>query len=227
MTDFTGQLRRYFLQQRELFPDEYYVEPTKDAMSASNPKLEALDDLAAQVEECQRCELWKTRHQTVFGEGNASAALMFIGEAPGQQEDQMGRPFVGQAGKLLDRILDAIDLSRADIFIANILKCRPPQNRTPLQKEIEQCIGYLNKQIELIDPQLLVCLGLTAARTLLQVKSSLKEMRGKTYHYLDRDVLVTYHPAALLRNASFKRPAWEDFKRIKKLYELKTGEESG
>ncbi len=227
MAELIAQLKKYFLQQKELFPDEYYVETPWDTMTNSAPKLEKLDDLAVQVEECRRCRLWKTRRNTVFGEGNAAAELLFIGEAPGQQEDQRGRPFVGRAGKLLDRILSAIELSRADVFIANILKCRPPGNRTPHQEEVERCIDYLNKQIELIDPQLIVCLGLTAAKTLLRVESTLKEMRGQTYRYRNRDVIVTYHPAALLRNDGLKRPTWEDFKRIKQTYLKKMGDESG
>jgi DNA polymerase len=142
---------------------------------------------------------------------------MFVGEAPGANEDLQGLPFVGRAGNLLDKILAAIDLKREQIYIANVLKCRPPDNRTPNAGEVEKCEPYLQKQIEIIRPQLIVCLGLTAAKTLLRVDYTLEKMRGQIFRYHAVDLVVTYHPAALLRNENLKKFAWEDFKKIKNL----------
>ena len=158
----------------------------------------------------------KSRTNFVFGEGDKNASLLLIGEAPGAQEDFEGRPFVGRSGKLLDKILKAIDRDRFnDTYICNILKCRPPENRNPSLSEVDKCKPYLNHQIKLINPKLIVTLGLVAASTLLGKDSSLKDMRNNIFYYMNYPVLVTYHPAFLLRSPSFKRNAWEDFKRIR------------
>ena len=144
---------------------------------------------------------------------------MLIGEAPGAEEDAQGLPFVGAAGKLLDKILAAINFKREDVFIANILKCRPPNNRDPQPAEVEQCQPYLNQQIELIKPKIILLLGRIAAQTLFQTKDSLTSMREKDLQYLGIDVVVTYHPAALLRNPNWKRPAWDDIKKLRQRYD--------
>ena len=146
----------------------------------------------------------------VFGDGNPSAEILFIGEGPGRWEDEKGLPFVGRAGKLLTDILKAINFSRDDVYIANIVKCRPPDNRTPLPDEMETCLSYLKKQIEIIQPKLILCLGLTAAKGLLNKRDSLTSMRGKVFGFENAKVMITYHSAALLRNPNLKRPCWED-----------------
>jgi len=171
-----------------------------------------------EISGCQNCALGASRTKFVFGVGDPNADLMLIGEAPGRDEDLRGEPFVGRAGQLLDKILAAIDLNRDEVFIANVLKCRPPNNRDPLPAEVEQCEPYLWHQIELIKPKLIVALGRIAAMTLLKVEDTLKNMRLQEYTYQGVDLRVTYHPAALLRNSNFKRPAWEDFQKIRDLY---------
>ncbi len=223
-------VRDFFLQQAELFTDEFYVKPeTRQVASGTQTSdlasLEPMDweELENRVLNCQKCDLAKTRTKVVFGAGNRNADLLFVGEAPGQQEDLQGKPFVGRAGQLLDKILAAIHLERQEVFIANILKCRPPGNRTPSSSEIENCEPYLQRQIELIRPALIVCLGLTAARTLLRVETNLRDMRGNVYNYHGVDLMVTYHPAALLRNEGLKKFAWEDFKKIRNLFNAKRG----
>ena len=160
----------------------------------------------------------ETRTKLVFGSGNPNADIVFVGEAPGKNEDLIGEPFVGRGGKLLDKILDSINLNREKVFILNVLKCRPPQNRDPKPNEIEKCEPYLKKQLEIINPKLIVALGRVSAMTLLKVKDSLTNMRNKIHKYEGIDLIVTYHPAALLRNPNFKRPTWEDFKLIRDKY---------
>lgn len=177
-----------------------------------------LDAFRQKINTCQNCPLGATRTEFVFGVGDPNADLMLIGEAPGRDEDLKGEPFVGRAGHLLDQILAAIDLTREQVFIANVLKCRPPNNRDPSPAEIQQCEPYLWHQIELIKPKLIVALGRIAAMTLLKIEDTLKNMRLQEYTYQGVDLRVTYHPAAMLRNQNFKRPAWEDFKKIRDLY---------
>ncbi len=166
----------------------------------SSPKEHPLKAYFEEIHTCQKCELGKTRNHFVFGGGNPDADIMFVGEAPGEQEDKTGIPFVGRAGKLLDRILEEVGISRQDVFIANVLKCRPPQNRDPFPEEIALCENYLHRQIELIKPNVIVALGRVAANTLLRESNALKDMRGITYNYHNTDLRVTYHPAAILRN---------------------------
>ncbi len=177
-----------------------------------------LSSFYEQIRHCEQCSLGKTRTNFVFGDGNENADLVFVGEAPGKQEDLLGIPFVGRAGKLLDRILEAINLKRSDIFICNVLKCRPPNNRDPLAGEIEQCEPYLQTQLEMINPKVIITLGRVAAKTLLHLDLPLGQMRNNTYLYHGIDTVVTYHPAALLRNPNLKKPAWEDFQRIRDTY---------
>ena len=161
-----------------------------------------------------------SRTNFVFGVGDPDASLMLVGEAPGEKEDIEGEPFVGRAGKLLDKILIAIGRSRnKDVFICNVLKCRPPNNRDPLSTEVKECEPYLKHQINLIKPKLIVALGRIAGKTLLGVDNSLKSMRGEIHNYYDIPLIVTYHPAALLRNPNWKPQAWKDFKWIKSIIE--------
>jgi len=179
----------------------------------------SINELNALVNKCMKCDLGKTRNKFVFGVGNSNAHAMLIGEAPGADEDAQGEPFVGRAGKLLNDILKSINLSREEVYIANILKCRPPQNRDPQPMEMETCIPYLHKQIDLINPKIILCLGRVAANGLLNKKLSLADLRNTVYEFNGIKVMATYHPAALLRNPNWKRGCWEDVQKFKKLYD--------
>ncbi len=172
--------------------------------------------LEKKVAACQACPLHSTRKQTVFGVGNKNAELLLIGEAPGAQEDLQGEPFVGRAGQLLDNILAAIGFERSQIYIANILKCRPPQNRDPAPDEVNQCTPFLLQQIDLIQPKLIVALGRISAHYLLNTTTTIAQLRGKIFNYSTNQtpLMVTYHPAYLLRNPLDKRKAWEDWQRV-------------
>jgi len=166
-----------------------------------------------------KCQLGDTRKNFVFGTGNPSAEVLILGEGPGAEEDEQGLPFVGRAGKLLNDILKAIKFERDEVYIANIVKCRPPGNRVPSPDEMQKCMPYLKKQIELVNPKLILCVGLTAAHGLLLNKDSLTSLRGKVFDLDGRKVMVTYHPAALLRNPNWKRGCWEDVQAFRKLYD--------
>ncbi len=177
--------------------------------------------LQTRVAECRLCELHKTRTQTVFGVGNRHADWLIIGEAPGADEDRQGEPFVGRAGQLLNAMLQALDLKRQDVYIANILKCRPPQNRDPKAEEVLHCSSYLERQIQLIQPKVILALGRIAAQKLLQTNTSLGRLRGRLHHIemTSAPVIVTYHPAYLLRSPLEKRKSWEDLLFAKKTLE--------
>lgn len=178
-----------------------------------------IEELQATISSCMECPLGHSRTNFVFGSGNPNADIMVVGEAPGADEDAQGLPFVGRAGQLLTKILEAIELSREEVFICNILKCRPPNNRKPLVSETDQCEPYLWKQIELVKPRFILALGLTAANTLLRNKESMSALRGQTHDYHGIPLLVTYHPAALLRNPEWKVHTWEDVKLLRRLYD--------
>jgi len=182
-------------------------------------KANTLEQLEGLINQCTACKLHEGRNKFVFGSGNPNADVMVVGEGPGAEEDKQGLPFVGRAGKLLTDILKAIKFERDDVFIANIVKCRPPDNRTPLPDEMDTCLPYLKKQIEIIKPKVILCLGLTAAKGLLKKRDSLTSMRGKVFEFENIKVMVTYHPAALLRNPNWKRPCWEDLQKFRKLYD--------
>ena len=190
-----------------------------DSVDMNFPNAGSIDELNSMICECQRCSLGKTRTKFVFGVGNPNAHAMLIGEAPGADEDKQGEPFVGRAGKLLNDILKAVNLSREEVYIANILKCRPPGNRDPQAVEMETCIPYLDKQIDLIKPKIILCLGRVAANGLLNKKLSLSDLRQNDYDYNGIKVMATYHPAALLRNPQWKRGCWEDVQKFKKFYD--------
>ncbi len=173
-------------------------------------KLTTLQEIADVVATCRRCSLYATAINPVPGVGNPDANFMCVGEAPGANEDQQGEPFVGQAGQLLNKILAAIDLKREDVFIANVLKHRPPGNRNPTPDEVVACSPYLVRQIELVRPKVILALGTFAAQTLLETKLTIGKLRSQVHRYYGVPLIVTYHPAALLRNPSWKRPTWED-----------------
>lgn len=176
--------------------------------------------LEVQVSGCKKCRLHETRTQTVFGSGNRDADWLIIGEAPGAEEDRQGEPFVGPAGKLLTEMLFAAGFQRADVYIANILKCRPPGNRDPAPEEVACCHAYLQQQIDLMQPQLILAVGGVAAHNLLQTDEKVGKMRGKLYHYGDTNIplIVTYHPAYLLRSPMGKRKAWSDLQFAQAVY---------
>jgi DNA polymerase len=186
--------------------------PVEREQSEEAPELAAL---AAAAEACTRCRLAQGRQRVVFGSGNPDADLMFIGEGPGAEEDRQGLPFVGAAGELLTKIIQAMDLRRDDVYIANVVKCRPPGNRDPQPDEVAACRGYLERQIELINPRLIVILGKVAAQTLLGNESPIGQMRGQWYQVRGIPTMITYHPAALLRNQALKRPTWEDMQQVR------------
>lgn len=228
MTKRSEQIKTFIQEELDIFGGPLYMPENsenktemKPAVSTDGGELAAFNE---EIKDCKKCPLGDTRTTFVFGVGNPNADLMFVGEAPGEKEDLEGVPFVGRAGKLLDDILKAIELTREDVYIANVLKCRPPNNRDPNKDEIEKCEPYLLKQIDLIKPKLLVALGRISATTLLRTKDSLTAMRGKVFDYHGTDMVVTYHPAALLRNPNWKRPAWEDFQKIRDMYLEKRGE---
>ncbi|MFO0864732.1 MAG: uracil-DNA glycosylase [Gemmataceae bacterium] len=186
-------------------------------MEETDNRRQELSVLAAEVAKCVRCpSLASTRTQTVFSDGDPYAELLFVGEAPGADEDAQGKPFVGAAGQLLNKIIAACGLKREDVFICNVLKCRPPGNRTPLPDEADNCKGYLERQIELVKPKFIVCFGSSAATHLLGTNKSLGQMRGRFHDYKGTPVMVTYHPAYLLphRSPEKKRDVWEDMKML-------------
>lgn len=201
--------------------------PVADVSVEKAERLHLLDE--SQVKTCTKCSLSKTRTQTVFGQGNPNARLVFVGEAPGYEEDRQGLAFVGRAGQLLTRMITAMGLNREDVFICNVLKCRPPQNRDPSAEEILACSPYLFEQLEAIAPEVLVALGAPAAKTLLNTADSIGKLRGR-FHELSLSgihgvgpsipVMPTYHPAYLLRNPAEKRKAWDDLQMVMHLLEL-------
>jgi uracil-DNA glycosylase family 4 len=188
-----------------------------EGMPAVIEKLQSLDEIAKKVQKCTRCPLYETATHGVPGEGDARAKLVCVGEAPGAKEDETGRPFIGQAGQLLTKILAAIDLTREQVFIVNVLKHRPPGNRNPRPEEVEACSPYLVRQLELIKPKVIVAFGTFAAQTLLQTKTPIGQLRGLVHRYHSIPLIVTYHPAALLRNPAWKRPTWEDVKLARRI----------
>ncbi len=178
-----------------------------------------LTELEKCMHDCHECPLQETRTNLVFGKGDPNADVMIIGEAPGAEEDKKGEPFVGRAGQLLTDILKAINFSREEIYITNIVKCRPPGNRNPSPEEMEICLPYLKEQIKMIKPKVILCLGLVSAAGVLNLRQALGKMRGNVYELGDAKVMVTYHPAALLRNPGWKKDTWEDVQKFRKLYD--------
>lgn len=230
MTLSTAQ--RYYLQtlgvdvyvdrNRREIPTATVTRETHDPTGANEEigKESAWAELEKRVAGCRLCDLHKSRTQTVFGIGNHAADWLIIGEAPGRDEDRQGEPFVGRAGKLLNAMLHAVGLDRQEVFIANILKCRPPNNRDPKPEEVRCCESYLKQQIELIQPKIILALGRVAAQNLLKVDTPIGRMRGRQYEYPEPrvPVVVTYHPAYLLRSPREKRKSWQDLQLAMKIY---------
>lgn len=190
-----------------------HLQVENGSSAQKNPS--SLEGVREELGDCQRCKLAPGRRHIVFGSGSADADLMFIGEAPGADEDAQGVPFVGRAGQLLTRIIAAIDIDRKDVYIANILKCRPPRNRNPEADEVEACHPFLLKQIEVIQPMVLVTLGKYASQTLLQTDEAISRLRGRFFDFGGIRLLPTFHPSYLLRNPGAKRQVWEDVQRVR------------
>jgi DNA polymerase len=208
-----GQLPRVRLQSPATAPPSrpVAVQPASPAVAASRPA--SLEVLRAEVAACMRCaELAAGRTQTVFGTGRPDARLVFFGEAPGADEDASGMPFVGRAGQLLTKIIEACTLSRDDVYIMNVLKCRPPDNRAPLPDEVANCRPFFERQLEIIRPEFICCLGASAARALLQTEEPIGRLRGRWFQCGTARVICTYHPSYLLRNPAAKRDVWDDMK---------------
>ncbi|KTC69284.1 hypothetical protein Lbir_2023 [Legionella birminghamensis] len=206
------ELQHYYLQQMGI---ELWQERT--AGSGQQPDFDDLDRLCQEVASCQKCGLCKTRTQTVFARGNPKAKLMVIGEAPGYHEDQQGKPFVGRAGGLLDQMLKSIGFAEEDVYIANVLKCRPPDNRDPSGEEIVKCSQYLSRQIALVKPAALLAVGRFAGQFLLKNNASMAQMRSNTHYYENTPCIVSYHPAYLLRKPLDKKKAYSDLLQLKTL----------
>lgn len=223
-------VERYLMQQKDLFGNIIYEEEKKMTAGQSSvsavqypdepwTSAQSLEALNKEICECLKCPLGQTRTNFVFGVGNPKADVMFIGEAPGADEDAKGEPFVGRGGQLLNKIIEAVNLKREEVFICNILKCRPPNNRDPLPSEMETCTPYLQKQIDLVKPKFIICLGRISAQFLLKTNGSLTSLRGRAHDFQGAKLIVTYHPAALLRNPNWKRPAWDDMKMFMAMYD--------
>ena len=215
----------YFRHQNEIYGNDLILGSSEVIHPLFNMgKVSGLDLFRISIQSCQKCAIAKNRHNLVFGSGNPQADLIIIGEAPGEEEDLLGEPFVGKAGQLLDKILKAVDFQRQEVFIGNILKCRPPQNRNPQDEEIENCLPYLMRQIEIIKPKIILILGRIAAHVLLNTNLSLNQLRGTIHNLNGISIIVTYHPAALLRNPQWKRSVWEDIQCLRRLYDSKVGD---
>jgi DNA polymerase len=198
---------------------EASISNLKRAKRKNTDKDERMKLLKSDCLNCQKCILSKTRNNVVFGEGNIYSNLLIVGEAPGAEEDLSGKVFVGKAGQLLTKMLNAIEINRDDVFIANILKCRPPENRNPKPIEVENCLPYLESQIDIIKPIAILLFGRVAATNLLKIEQSLGSFRLRIFSFKNIPVFVTYHPSALLRNPNWKKNAWEDLKFFKKHFD--------
>jgi DNA polymerase len=211
-----AEWRARSVQEVQQVPEVQEVDVPQVLQVFPSPE-EALKALKAEIgPDCTRCKLHTLgRRQVVFGVGNPDADLMFVGEAPGADEDIQGEPFVGRAGQLLTKIIEAIGMTRGDVYIANVIKCRPPQNRNPEPDEVEKCEPFLFQQIETIKPKVIVALGKFAAQSLLKTTEPITRLRGREYAYRDAILMPTYHPAFLLRNPSAKREVWDDMKRVR------------
>lgn len=184
------------------------------------PAINDYEALRQEALKCNRCRLRNTCQQVVFGDGNPHTKIMLIGEGPGKDEDTAGIPFVGRAGQLLDKILEAAEIDRKQVYIGNVVKCRPPGNRLPNPDEVKECRNYLEAQIRIIKPRLIVCLGALASQVVIDPKARIGQVRGQWFERNGIKIMPTYHPAALLRNAKYKRPVWEDFKQIRDALKL-------
>ncbi len=216
-------LREHVEEQMDLgfygIPSSEPSEVTGEGGDGSPVEYGSIGDIRSAVQSCRACPLHKTRTNVVFGSGNEEARLVFVGEAPGADEDRQGQPFVGRAGQKLTQIIEAIGLSRSDVYITNVLKCRPPGNRNPLPEEVSACEPYLMAQLRLIKPRVICALGTFAAQTLLRTDQRISRLRGRFHTYQGIKLMPTYHPAFLLRNPKFKRDVWEDVKKVRAEYD--------
>jgi uracil-DNA glycosylase len=216
-----GSLRAYLEELRESGVDALPLVAGVVASVAAGAAVaggrETLEAIREELGECSRCGLGKTRTSLVFGVGNPRARLVFVGEAPGRDEDLRGEPFVGEAGQLLTKIIQAMGFERSEVYICNVLKCRPPNNRNPLPEEIEQCHPFMLRQVKAIGPAVVVALGTFAAQTLLRTREPISRLRGHFHDYHGIPLMPTFHPAFLLRNAGMKREVWEDMQQVMKL----------
>ncbi len=210
--------------KQESFLDLLYSDESKKT-SPEGKKVDKLREVEEKALACKRCALRDGCKQVVFGEGKADARLMLVGEGPGGDEDRLGRPFVGRAGKLLDRILEAAEIPREDVYITNVVKCRPPGNRNPVQTEIDACSSYLREQFKLISPEIVICLGALATKTIIDKNAAITRVRGQWYQKEGMRLIATFHPAALLRDPGKKKPVWEDFKEVMRYYHVDRGGE--
>ena len=217
-SDVLGALRDYLVQMREEGKEDVHLSPegkkTMARLLEGKRGVRSLSDLEKKMKGCRKCTIGEDRLNLVFGEGSEKAEIFFVGEAPGADEDEQGRPFVGRAGKLLTKIIQAMGYEREDVYIGNILKCRPPGNRDPLPEEEQRCFPYLALQLELIKPKVIVALGKYAAHALLRVKTPITRLRGKWGKFRGIAVMPTFHPSYLLRNPRGKREVWEDMKEV-------------
>jgi uracil-DNA glycosylase family 4 len=205
------------LRRREKEKQGDLLESTPKEPAGARKRPLTLAGVREELGECTRCPLSRTRKNLVFGDGSSTARLVFVGEAPGEEEDNQGRPFVGRAGQLLTKIINAMGLKREDVYICNILKCRPPGNRNPKEDEIATCEPFLVKQLEAINPDIICALGTFAAKTLLRTEAPISSIRGKFHDYHGHKLMPTYHPAYLLRNPDAKKLVWEDVQKIMKI----------
>ncbi|MDD2619426.1 MAG: uracil-DNA glycosylase [Syntrophomonadaceae bacterium] len=182
------------------------------------PEINEYEELWRAAQQCEKCRLRSTCRQVIFGTGNLHSKLILIGEGPGKDEDIQGQPFVGRAGQLLDKILQAAEIPRHEVYISNVVKCRPPENRLPNPDEVKICKNWLEAQIRIIKPQIIVCLGAMASQVVIDPKATISKIRGRWFSRQGIKIIATFHPAALLRNVSYKKPTWEDFKLIRDAY---------
>lgn len=228
MHEMLAQTRAVLSELKSLGVDEVYALPATENLPLCREQAEAvqvkrcecreesLEEIRQDLGDCQRCPLAKGRNKIVFGSGNPHARVVFVGEGPGREEDEQGVPFVGEAGRLLERILFAMGLERDQVYICNVIKCRPPQNRNPVEDEICACEPFLKRQLAAIKPQVIVALGKFAAQTLLQQQTPISRLRGSWSAYQEIPLMPTFHPAYLLRNPAGKRDVWEDMKSVMK-----------
>ncbi len=210
-----GQIKNHLIMNKEMGLEPPTLSPsTLDYLQTRPSQLNSIEDLREFIGDCRRCKLHQGRTNLVFGEGSPEARLVLVGEGPGREEDLAGAPFVGEAGKLLTRIIKAMGLTRETVYICNVVKCRPPNNRDPEGDEIETCIPFLKKQIDLIGPQVICTLGRIAGQALFGDQFKISEERGTWHSFMDIPLMPTYHPAYLLRNPSAKRQVWEDVQKV-------------
>lgn len=220
-----GRNTRFYMKEetkKEAPAEQPEKRDIKTPLTCAAGKKETLEEIRIDLGDCKRCPLHRGRKNIVFGEGSPNAELMFIGEGPGRDEDIQGRPFVGRAGQLLNRIIAAMGLKREEVYIANVVKCRPPENREPKPDEVQACTPFLARQIDTIKPRVICALGMSAARHILKKDVPISVLRGRFQEYCGMQVMVTYHPAYLLRNPSSKKQVWDDMRKIMAI--LKKGE---